>query len=379
MTATGLPTPVAQLGSAVSVLPMTEYEQLLDVHEALKSVPGLQSVQVGRRGAATTSLFIRGGYANYNKVLLDGIPADDIGGNVEFGDVATTGIDSIEVLRAPNSALYGSDALAGVVNLNTMQGTTPLPEISYLVDGGNFSTLHQEGRLAGAFKRLDYFSDYSRFDSRNSEPNSAYHNGTFAGNLGLKAFANTSIRGTVRHLATADGNAKLRLQLYGIPDDAVQREQDTYAGVTADNQTTARWHNLARYGALRLRGQFTDYSPTGQPYDTFFGPVYLGEPVDAAWSERMTPSAVRRHFQYPGTYPSQFFTSTDRDFCVCPVRLQIDRSRTSLRSLHSSTSTSAAILFERLRQYGGPHELWFDRGNQGRHPEPPLLHAGDRH
>jgi len=87
VTATGIPTPRAQIGAAISLLTPTEYPNMQDVHEALRLVPGLQATQTGQRGG-TTSLFIRGGYGNYNKVLLDGIPASDVGGDVDFGNLA---------------------------------------------------------------------------------------------------------------------------------------------------------------------------------------------------------------------------------------------------------------------------------------------------
>src|SRR5215472_5538656 len=118
VTATGTPTPEAHVGASISALESRELSNMQDVQEALRLIPGLQATQTGQRGG-TTSLFIRGGYGNYNKVLLDGVPAGDIGGDVDFADLALAGISGVEVLRAPNSALYGADALAGVVNLST--------------------------------------------------------------------------------------------------------------------------------------------------------------------------------------------------------------------------------------------------------------------
>src|SRR5581483_455505 len=309
VSATGTPTPQVQVGGAITVIGPNEIGYTHDVQELLRRVPGIQMTQVGQIGGAS-SLFIRGGNDNYTKVLVDGIPSDDIGGLVDFANIASMGFDKIEVLREPNSALYGSDALAGVVNLSTQRGTTPLPEITYAIDGGNFGTYHQEGMLGGAYKRFDYFSDFSRFDTANSIPNSQFHNATYAGNFGWNLLSNTNLRVSLRHLVTSDGNANA-LDLYGIPDDAVQKNQDTYIGVTFNNQTTDRWHNLLRYGALRLRGQFTDYAPTGIP--DLADQDYLGAPVTihGANGYSVTGQAI---FQFAGIYPNQYLTSTDRDF-----------------------------------------------------------------
>jgi vitamin B12 transporter len=328
VTATGTPTPQAQVGASVTLLSKDDYADKLDVHEALRLVPGAQLTQTGRRGGLG-DLFVRGGNSNANKVLLDGIPANDIGGDVDFGVFANAGIDQIEVLRGPNSALYGSDSLASVVSINTPRGTTPLPEITYSVDGGNFGTYRQEGTLGGSHKQFDYFSDFSRFDTSNGAVRDSFHNGTFAGNVGWTPGPNTEFRATIRRLVTAAGEPNA-IQLFGIPDDAGQKEQETFIGATFQQQTTSRWHNLLLYGALRLRSQFTDYSPTGIPYNSpVAGPLYIGAPVVIRGANGYSVSG-QAAFQFPGTYPNQFITNTDRDFVSAQTTYQVKPQLTAL-------------------------------------------------
>src|ERR1700683_4562507 len=139
VTATGAPTPEAQTGASVTVIPEEDFRYSTEVQYPLRLAPGLQMTQSGQMGG-TTGLNIRGGETDANKVLIDGIPANAIGGAVEFANLASVGIQSVEVLREPNSALYGSDALAGVVSLTTAKGTTPLPLITYAGDAGTFVT-----------------------------------------------------------------------------------------------------------------------------------------------------------------------------------------------------------------------------------------------
>src|ERR1051326_1592446 len=177
VTATGVPVSEAQDGASISVLTQPDFLFRLEVKDPLPAIPGLQSTQSGERGGQA-ALFIRGGNQNSNKVLIDGVPLNDIGGTVDFSTLSLAGIDHIEVFRGPNSVLYGSDALAGVVSMETPRGTTRRPELSYALDGGNFETYRQEGELAGAWRRLDYFSTMSRFDTSNSVPNSRFHNAT---------------------------------------------------------------------------------------------------------------------------------------------------------------------------------------------------------
>jgi vitamin B12 transporter len=328
VTATGTPTPEAQIGASVTLLPADEYSDKLDVQEALRLVPGAQVTQNGQRGAES-DLFVRGGNSDANKVLIDGIPANDIGGAVDFGVLAATGIDQIEVLRGPNSALYGSDALAGVVSMSTARGITPLPELTYAIDGGNFGSYRQEGKLGGSYKQFDYFSDFARFDTANEIPDSSFHNGTYAGNFGWTPGPNTEFRATVRRLATAVGLPNA-IQLYGIPDAAGQRDQQLFIGATFQQQTTRRWHNLLRYGGLRLRSQYTDYAPTGIPYDSpIEGPEYIGAPVTLRGTNGYTVSG-QAIFQYVQPYPNQFITSTDRDFVYAQTEYQVKPQLTAL-------------------------------------------------
>ena len=328
VTATAMPTAEAQVGASITLISDDDYAGRLDVQETLRLVPGAQITQTGQRGGQS-DLFIRGGNSDATKVLIDGIPANDIGGAVDFGVLSATGIDQTEVLRGPNSALYGSDALAGVVSITTPRGFTPLPQVTYSIDGGNFGSYRQDGILEGTYKQVDYFSDFTRFDTANSIPNNSFHNGTYAGNFGWAPKPNTEIRATVRRLATAVGLPGA-IQLYGIPDDAGQKDQQLFLGVMFQQQTTQRWHSLLRYGALRLRSQYTDYAPTGIPYHSpIVGPEYIGAPVTIRGANGYTVSG-QAIFQYTETYPNRYLYSTDRDFVYTQTEYQIKPQLTAL-------------------------------------------------
>ena len=310
VTATATPTPVAQIGASVTVLNAEDYRQFTEVQEPLRLIPGLQVAQVGQKGG-TTGLSIRGGNTDANKVLIDGVPVNDIGGAVEFANLATVGIQKIEVLREPDSALYGSDALAGVVNLTTQRGTTRLPLFTYAGDGGNFSTLHQQLMGSGAVRQFDYYGAFYRSDSRNNLPNDAFHNGTYAGNFGWQPNPANDLRFIVRHL-TVSGGQPNGILLYGIPDDAAAKAQNTYYSGVWNNQTTPNWHNQIRYGGQRLRSQFDDFAATGVPDPAGSG-NFLGTPITIQGANGYSVSG-QGIFQFAGTYPNQSLTSTDRDF-----------------------------------------------------------------
>lgn len=156
VTATGVPTPEVQTGASIGVLDQQSLAPRRSVEEELRVEPGAQLTSNGQIGGVT-SLFVRGGPSDSNKVLIDGIPVNDIGGAFNFANLSASGYEKAELFRGPDSALYGSDALAGVLSVTTRRGVTPLPELGYAIDGGTFGTVHQEGTVGGAWRRFDYF------------------------------------------------------------------------------------------------------------------------------------------------------------------------------------------------------------------------------
>src|ERR1043166_3609961 len=307
VSATGTSLPETQTGASISVVTSDQFQYKPEVLEPLRQVPGAQVLENGQRGI-NESLFIRGGESKFNKVLLDGVPVNEIGGTVDFGGIFTTGIDQIEIFRGPNSVLYGSDALAGVVNMTSLQGSTFTPHFSYAFDAGNFNSLHNDLSFGGIFRQIDYFSEFARFDGGNTSSNPHFHNGTYAGNFGWTPGASTSLRLTVRRVA-AKVDVPNGIDFFGIPDDSFQSEDNTYIGATLQNQTTSHWHNLLRYGATRQNSEFVNTSPTGipDPFGNFLGNVVT---IQGANEFRTTARAILDFF---GDYPQRFFILNNSD------------------------------------------------------------------
>ena len=123
-------------------------EGILTVAEALHQVPGVALAQTGSYGTAT-SLFIRGGESKFTKVLLDGVPVNDAGGAFDFSSLTTDNVDRIEIVRGPSSVLYGSDAVAGVVQIFTRRGTRGV-HADLAARAGGYGTADVEGAVRGA-------------------------------------------------------------------------------------------------------------------------------------------------------------------------------------------------------------------------------------
>jgi len=345
VTATGVATPEAQVGTSVSVIDDTDLQTHVNLQGALRDVAGAQVVQSGLMGSLS-QVYVRGGPSDANKVLIDGIPINDIGGAVDFSYLQADGTDRVEFQRGPNSALYGSDALASVISITTQRGDTRLPLFSYAADGGTFGTYHQDGSVGGYWKRFDYFADYSGLGTQNNVPDSQYHRDVYLANVGYQLASNTMFRATARRLA-AGFNSSNAVLAYGIPDDAATDEGDTIFGATLENRAAQdRWHTLAQYGGLRLRQQYSDYAPTGIPFDPYglgYPSYYLGAPVtqNGANGYNITPAAVaavepwlsapgQAVYQYAGTYPQVSSYFTNEDFAYAQTDYRFNEKLTAL-------------------------------------------------
>lgn len=153
------PTPTDQSASSVTVITADDLanEQIRTVPDALAAVPGLNVVQSGGPGGQT-SVFIRGTNSNHVKILIDGI---DMGnpstpnGAFDLGQLLAGDIERIEILRGPQSGLYGSDAIGGVISITTKKGDGPA-KVTATVEGGSFGTFNQTTSLSGSQADFDY-------------------------------------------------------------------------------------------------------------------------------------------------------------------------------------------------------------------------------
>ena len=161
------PQPLDRAGSAVSIVgrDAIELRQAAVAAEALRSVPGLAIARSGPVGAQT-QLRMRGAEANQVLVLIDGVEANDLATDdaFSFEHLTTFDIERIEVVRGPQSALWGSDALAGVINVVTRRPEQPL-ETGGFIEGGSFGTWNGGARIGGRTDRLSLVASASRLDT----------------------------------------------------------------------------------------------------------------------------------------------------------------------------------------------------------------------
>ncbi len=163
---TAIPTPEASVGSSVTVVTAADIErdQRRTVPDILSALPGLHLAQSGGPGNIT-SVFLRGTNSNHVKVFVDGINVGDPAfGAVDFSNLLAGDIERVEVLRGPQSGLYGSDALGGVISITTKRGNGP-PKASASLEGGSFGTFNQNANVSGSYNKFDYAFNVSHFRS----------------------------------------------------------------------------------------------------------------------------------------------------------------------------------------------------------------------
>jgi vitamin B12 transporter len=309
VTATGTPTPQPQTSSATSVLGPLDLALRTDLASPLRLMPGTFVVQGGQRGGQT-SLFVRGGNSDSNKILIDGVSAGDLGGRFDFGPLSTTAVESAEVYRGPNSNLYGADAASGVISLTTPHGTTSFPSVLFQGDAGNFHTSREQLEVAGARNKLDYLGAFSWIQTSNALPNDQYHLATTAANVGWQPSANTQLRATLHYGVSATGVPNA-WEFYHVADDATQKDQDIYMSGSADNQTTSAFHNSIQYGLTRKREQFSLWKQSGNgSFDAYGNSLGEGVIITGANGYSVKGQAV---LDYAQTYPYQSQLASNRD------------------------------------------------------------------
>jgi iron complex outermembrane receptor protein/vitamin B12 transporter len=313
VTATGTPTPQPQTSEATSVLGPLDLALRDDLVSSLRLMPGTVVVQTGQLGAQS-SLFIRGGNSDANKILLDGIDAGDMGNSFDFGPLSTTAIERAEVYRGPDSSLYGAGAGSGVVSLTTPHGTTPYPSILFQGEGGNLSTSREELEVAGAYKKYDYLGAFSWLQTANDLPNDEFHVATTSANIGWQPTGSTQIRGTLHYGVDATGVPNA-WDFFHVADDATQKDQDLFVSASIDNQTTASFHNSLRYGLTRKREQYNLWQPSGAliEYDPIDGySAYYGNQVTITGANGASVTG-QAQLDFPGSYPNGYQLVSNRD------------------------------------------------------------------
>jgi len=166
----------SQQGSSVDIVPREEIRTRNEPYamDLLRYLPGVSFTQSGSAGSVA-SLFLRGGDSNYTLVEIDGAPVNAFGGSFDFAHIPSEALDSIDMIRGPQSAVYGSYANSGVIDFITRQPGAS-PQLDVLAEGGTYGE-HRFGITgSGAWAGFGILASGSRIDTNGPVENSDYHN-----------------------------------------------------------------------------------------------------------------------------------------------------------------------------------------------------------
>jgi vitamin B12 transporter len=226
------PTEASKIGAAATVITGEELREkgFTTVADALRTVPGVAVSQSGGRGSYT-QVRIRGAESNHLQVLIDGVPVNSISiGDFNFADFAIEDVERIEVIRGPQSGLYGANAHAGVISLVTKSGRgLAKPEASVRFEGGSMNTVAggasargSNGPFYGAVT-VDHNNTSGYNVSRFGNERDGSHATTLTGKFGADLFPNFNVEAAVRY---AQRHAQLDAQPFFGPFEGLAADQE---------------------------------------------------------------------------------------------------------------------------------------------------------
>ena len=274
-------TPVAaeEVGSAVTVITADQiqarnYQYVSDV---LREVPGVAVARTGSLGGLT-QVFLRGAESNHVLVIVDGIEiAPATSGLFDFSTLLARDIERMEVVRGPQSGVYGSNALAGVINIVTVSGKGPM-RITTAYEGGSFGTHQISASARGGFSAGNLAVSFTRREAAGfsaaeiGTEDDGDTNTTAFMKAGVDLTDNVRVDGLIRwveKLSETDrfdfsGGPNQGLAFDGIIDRSDTQELALKLAGTL-NLFDDMWSQTMRISALdtNTRGQSSDFGPFG--------------------------------------------------------------------------------------------------------------------
>ncbi|HLE44185.1 MAG TPA: TonB-dependent receptor, partial [Methylomirabilota bacterium] len=258
VTATRVEEPLEQIGASVTVIPeeVIRAQEYRSVEEALRAVPGVEVQRSGSPGKVTT-VRIRGAGPTQVQVLIDGVRVKSVTtGDFDFGDLSLDDVERIEVVRGPQSTLYGADAIGGVINIITKRGRGA-PSGFVDLEVGNYDTYRERAGFSGAVGPWSFSLGVSRLHFGGQFANDEHDLSSVNGRVGY-ALPN---RGEVALAGRySDGHRGIPFRTV-FPDFSRTREQDdTFALLSLEwRQPWSAWYDHAlRVSAVRSTLTFRD-------------------------------------------------------------------------------------------------------------------------
>ena len=277
------PLPTKEVTSSYTIITAKDIEehQYLRLTDALKTVPGLNVVQSGPHGAQT-SIFMRGSNSNQTLVMMNGLPLEDPSspsGAASISNISLGDVERIEVVRGPQSGVYGSQAIGGVINIITKSGTGALSTHAS-IEGGTLGTLNANGSVSGGFGSTNYYfaashertdgSDITPARIRGTQPEEKDGNETtsISGNIGQRFGEN--VKGSIFAQfvdssvdTDEDGSNASFTPFYDNPNSTYDQQKLLISGKLSGKFFGGKWRPTLTGGYLHQQGQNKDQPDAG--------------------------------------------------------------------------------------------------------------------
>lgn len=351
--------PYRDAASSATVIGEQELEALATplVTDALFAVPGLDVRRNGPPGQ-TTSLFLRGTNDNQVKFMLDGIDVTDPTtptGTPLLDHLLSSGIGQVEVIRGPQSTLYGSDSVGGAINLITRTARSGPPTGSYEVEAGSFYTVHQRLTAEAGNQHFNTFFALSNLESQGLSASSAgserdpYRNTHFATRLGFtptEEFSTDVVLHYIRAQAEFDDAGA------DNPFNETESEQLFFKVEPKLYLADGRW-----VSTLNLNAAVHDRDTTQFSGGTFFDFLFDGAAYEADWQNDIALAewnllTVGAAYRYERSESASDFGSADNDRDIASVYLQ-----DQVRLFDDRIQIIPGIRYDRFSDFGS-HTTW---------------------
>jgi vitamin B12 transporter len=218
VTANAQPLELDRTPASVDLLGRQEIEQrqTVSLPDLLATQTGVSLARTGTIGGLAT-LFVDGGNSNFAKVLIDGTPVNEPGGTFNFSNLTLDNVDKVEIVHGAESALYGTDAMSGVIQIFSHRGATRVPEVNLFAEGGSFSSARGGAQVSGLLGGFDYSAAGSYFQTSGQGVDDAFLNRSSAGNFGYRFSDSNQLRLTVRGNASFAGTPGQTLFASTVP------------------------------------------------------------------------------------------------------------------------------------------------------------------
>lgn len=369
VTATRTPTPISRVGASVTVIdgPAITRAQSIPVIDLLRDVPGIGFARTGGVGSLTT-VRVRGAESDQTVLLIDGVKLNDPstpGGGFNFANLVVGNLNRIEVLRGPQSVLYGSQAIGGVVQIITQSGDVPFAA-SATLEGGDLKSRRIMGSVRGQVGDLSYQLAAGQFDTdgvssaASGTERDGYRNQLAQTRLTYALTDRVEMEGRVYWSKSKVGIDGFPAPAFVLADTAEQTETDELIVYAGTNLSMLDGRSRTRIGLSETRTDRTNLNPSLRVPTTFDGSgtnrrIELQSSLDVTPQFQLVGGAEMERGRLRTASPS--VTNPN----PVPLRASNDLSALYLQGQASPTSWLTATLGVRWSDHDSFGEAWNTR------------------